>query len=79
LTARIAKCLNVGPASRTTASPLRGKSLTPAPRSNEGIQAIKAELTIIKKVSAMSPNGVGHVLGLNNKPGHDLCKCQGAL
>jgi hypothetical protein len=66
LTARIAKCLNVGPASRTTASPLRGKSLTP-----EGIQAIKAELTIIKKVSAMSPNGVGHVLGLNNKPGHD--------
>jgi hypothetical protein len=47
LTARIAKCLNVG------------------------IQAIKAELTIIKKVPAMSPNGVGHVLGLNNKPGHD--------
>jgi hypothetical protein len=45
--------------------------LTPAPRSNEGIQAIKAELTIIKKVPAMSPNGVGHVLGLNNKPGDD--------
>jgi transposase InsO family protein len=42
LIARIANCLNARSASRTTASPLRGKSLTRPRVQTKGIQAINA-------------------------------------
>jgi len=57
LSARIAKCLNARPASRTTSSPLCGKSLTPTSRSNQGHPSDQGLLTVNQKVSAMSPNG----------------------
>jgi len=49
LIARIANCLNARSASRTTASPRRGKSLTPTSRSNQGHPSDQGQLTISQK------------------------------
>jgi hypothetical protein len=49
LIARIAKCLNARSASRTTASPRRGKSLTPTSRSSQGHPTDQGLLTISQK------------------------------
>jgi hypothetical protein len=49
LIARIAKCLNARLASRTTASPRGGKSLTPTSRLNQGHPSDQGLLTISQK------------------------------